>query len=187
MGNDRKTTQVNHMNEQFSAESAQAGHTDSEQYLTFFMGDEEFGVNILSVQEIRGWDPVTPIPNAPRHVVGVMNLRGTVVPIVDLRRCFAMPKVQYTEQTVVIILSVQAGPQHKKIIGVVVDAVSDVYNFDLNSIQPSPELSQSEQAQYVKGLGSTDSRMVILLELTGNLLADTATPSAPVSSFRRAG
>ena len=174
---------MNQMNEQFSAESAQVGHTDSEQYLTFFMGNEEFGVNILSVQEIRGWDPVTPIPNAPKHVVGVMNLRGTVVPIVDLRRCFAMTKVQYTEQTVVIILSVRAGPQ-KKIIGVVVDAVSDVYNFDLASIQPSPELSQSEQAQYVKGLGSTDSRMVILLELTGNLLADTA---APVSSFRRAG
>lgn len=174
------------MNEQGKAEPVQnQGPVQYEQYLTFYMGSEEFGVNILSVQEIRGWDPVTPIPNAPKHVVGVMNLRGTVVPIVDLRMCFAISSLQYTEQTVVIILAVRSG-SHKKIIGVVVDSVSDVYNFDVASIQPSPELSHSEQAQYVRGLGSTDSRMVILLELTDNLLADTLGASQPATPLRRA-
>lgn len=158
-----------------------SGSADTEQFLTFFMGHEEFGVNILSVQEIRGWDPVTPIPNSPRHVVGVMNLRGTVVPIVDLRMCFGIEKPQYTEQTVVIILAVLAECS-KKVIGVVADAVSDVYNFSGDAIQPSPELSQSEQAQYVKGLASTDARMVILLELSANLLADSS-----VTPIRRAG
>jgi len=80
----------------------------TEQYLTFFMGNEEFGVNILSVQEIRGWEPVTPIPNSPEQILGVMNLRGTVAPIIDLRMSFGIEDRTYTEKTVVIVLAIKA-------------------------------------------------------------------------------
>lgn len=151
---------------------ADAKDDDStEQYLTFFMANEEFGVNILSVQEIRGWEAVTPIPNAPLHVKGVMNLRGTVIPIIDLRMCFDIEDLQYTDETVVIILSIDAGGSDKDV-GVVVDAVSDVHNFSLDAIQGAPELGSQAQAQYVKGLGSTEEKMVILLELNDHLLSE---------------
>lgn len=140
-----------------------------EQFLTFFMDKEEFGVNILSVQEIRGWDTVTPIPNAPALVKGVMNLRGTVVPIIDLRMCFDIEDLKYTEETVVIILNV-ATKRNNKVMGVVVDAVSDVHNFHQNDIQSAPDLASNAQAQYVKGLGRTEEKMVILLELNDHLI-----------------
>jgi purine-binding chemotaxis protein CheW len=143
----------------------------TDQYLTFFMGGEEFGINILSVQEIRGWEDITSIPNSPSQVLGVMNLRGTVSPIIDLRYCFGIKDLSYTDETVVIIVSVET-ESTPKIIGIVVDAVSDVYNFAQSQIQPSPELSQTSQAQYVKGLGSTDEKMVIILELSEQLIAD---------------
>lgn len=143
-----------------------------EQYLTFFMNEEEFGVNILSVQEIRGWEAVTPIPNAPKQVLGVMNLRGTVAPVIDLRMCFGLNALSYTDETVVIILTVPSENGGTKIMGVVVDAVSDVHNFDEDSVQPSPELSHEGQAQYIKGLGSTDDQMVILLNLNDQLIDD---------------
>lgn len=152
-----------------SIEAARSSNL-GEQYLTFFMNDEEFGVNILSVQEIRGWEPVTPIPNAPIHIKGVMNLRGTVVPVIDLRMCFGLEQIAYSEETVVIILALPANNGDTKTMGVVVDAVSDVHNFDEDSVQPSPELSHKEQAQYIKGLGSTDDQMVILLELNEQLI-----------------
>lgn len=143
----------------------------TDQYLTFFMGGEEFGINILSVQEIRGWEDITSIPNSPSQVLGVMNLRGTVPSIIDLRYCFGIKDLSYTDETVVIIVSVET-ESTPKIIGIVVDAVSDVYNFAQSQIQPSPELSQTSQAQYVKGLGSTDEKMVIILELSEQLIAD---------------
>jgi purine-binding chemotaxis protein CheW len=153
-----------------SIEAARSSNL-GEQYLTFYMNKEEFGVNILSVQEIRGWEPVTAIPNAPRHVKGVMNLRGTVAPVIDLRMCFGLEEQAYTNETVVIILTVpsEGGP---KVMGVIVDAVSDVHNFNEDSVQPSPDLSHEGQAQYIKGLGSTDDQMVILLELTDELIDD---------------
>jgi purine-binding chemotaxis protein CheW len=144
----------------------------TDQYLTFFMGGEEFGINILSVQEIRGWEEITSIPNSPKHVLGVMNLRGTVSPIIDLRFSFGIKDLSYTDETVVIIVSVET-EGNPKIIGIVVDAVSDVYNFSQSQVQPSPELAQTNQAQYVKGLGSTDEKMVILLALSDQLIADT--------------
>lgn len=154
-----------------------------DQYLTFFMGDEEFGINILSVQEIRGWEPITEIPNSPAQVLGVMNLRGTVSPIVDLRHCFGISNLTYTDQTVVIIVSVAVKNDSKpKIIGIVVDAVSDVYNFSVSDIQASPELAHTHQAQYVRGLASTAEKMVIILELTARLIDDIE-PGTPLRPF----
>lgn len=143
-----------------------------DQYLTFFMAGEEFGVDILSVREIRGWEPITAIPNAPSQVLGFTNLRGTVAPIIDLRHCFGVVSASYEENPVVIIMSVKTNKK-EKIMGIVVDAVSDVYHFSESNIQPSPELAQTKQAQYVKGLGSTEDKMVILLELTEQLIADS--------------
>lgn len=154
-----------------------------DQYLTFFMGDEEFGINILSVQEIRGWEPITEIPNSPTQVLGVMNLRGTVSPIIDLRHCFGISHLTYTDQTVVIIVSVPVKTDKKpKVIGIVVDAVSDVYNFAASDIQASPELAYTHQAQYVKGLASTTDKMVIILDLTDQLIEeiDTTVSSRPL-------
>ncbi|KZX76977.1 hypothetical protein A3715_11805 [Oleiphilus sp. HI0009] len=143
----------------------------AEQYLTFYMKEEEFGVNILSVQEIRGWEAVTRIPNSPGHVLGVMNLRGTVVPVIDLRMSFGLTDLTYDDATVVIILNVECSNSNK-VMGVVVDAVSDVHNFSDKDIQPAPELSNKAQGQYVKGLGSTEEHMVILLDLNEGLIQD---------------
>jgi purine-binding chemotaxis protein CheW len=153
--------------------SSTNGQELTEQYLTFFMHEEEFGINILSVQEIRGWEPVTRIPNAPRQVLGVMNLRGTVAPVIDLRVCFGLEELTYDDATVVIILNVRCD-SGMKVMGVVVDAVSDVHNFANSEVQPSPELSNRAQAQYIKGLGSTEKQMVILLELSEKLILDEA-------------
>jgi len=145
-----------------------------EQYLTFFMNKEEFGIDILSVQEIRGWEPVTAIPNSPDQVLGVMNLRGTVAPVIDLRMCFGLERIAYNDETVVIILTMSTDTG-SKIMGIVVDAVSDVHKFDTASIQPSPQFSHEDQAHYIKGLGSTDEQMVILLDLTEQLIAPMTT------------
>lgn len=147
----------------------------AEQYLTFHMQDEEFGVNILSVQEIRGWEAVTAIPNSANHVLGVMNLRGTVVPVVDLRMCFGLVDLEYSDATVVIILNITSSKGGNKVMGVVVDAVSDVHNFAEQDIQPAPELRDKQQGQYVKGLGSTAEHMVILLDLNEGLIYDAST------------
>ena len=133
----------------------------------------------MSVQEIRGWEPITEIPNSPKQVLGIMNLRGTVSPIIDLRYCFGIKDLTYTDETVVIIVSVSVRNEKKhKVIGIVVDAVSDVYNFSQSQIQASPELAQTHQAQYVRGLGSTDKKMVIILDLTAQLIADIETSSS---------
>lgn len=174
-------------NSNLSIDEANESITDAkenestEQYLTFFMAKEEFGVNILSVQEIRGWEAVTTIPNAPPHIKGVMNLRGTVIPIVDLRMCFDIDDIQYTEETVVIILTIHSGST-SKVLGVVVDAVSDVHNFSLSDIQGAPDLASQEQAQYVRGLGRTEEKMVILLEVTEQLLSDISTQKSDLVS-----
>ncbi len=167
------TSDNNSQTEQLNQEINEAKLEEpTEQYLTFYMAKEEFGINILSVQEIRGWEEITSIPNSPEHVLGVMNLRGTISPIIDLRRCFGISDLSYTDETVVIIVSVPT-ESNAKVIGIVVDAVSDVHNFAQSQIQPSPELAQTNQAQYVKGLGSTDEKMVIILELTEQLIAET--------------
>lgn len=139
-----------------------AEHAD--QYLTFFMAKEEYGVDILCVQEIRGWEPVTPLPNAPAHIKGVINLRGTIVPIVDLRLCFGLANVVYTPITVVIVLKVQT-EQGARIIGVVVDAVSDVYALSHADLRPAPDLGAAVEVDFIKGLVSVNKKMVVLLDI----------------------
>ncbi len=121
--------------------------TDDSQYLTFRLGDEEYGIEILKVQEIKGYAPVTPVPNTPTYVRGVMNLRGTVIPIVDLRAKLAMRETTYNQFTVIVVVTV--GP---KGMGLIVDAVSDVLNIPTTDIQATPEFGADVDTQVIHGM-----------------------------------
>jgi purine-binding chemotaxis protein CheW len=134
--------------------------TDGRQYLTFTLGAEEYGVEILKVQEIKGYSAVTPIPNTPPYVKGVMNLRGAIVPIVDLRAKLAMAEAVYNQFTVIIV--VRVGP---KTFGVIVDAVSDVLDIPASDVQPTPDFGGQVDARFVSGVAKTGERLVILLDI----------------------
>ena len=131
-----------------------------QEYLTFTLGSEEYGVDILKVQEIRGYEKPTAIANAPAFIKGVVNLRGTIVPIVDLRIKFKLGAAKYDQFTVVIILNV-AG----RVVGVVVDGVSDVVGLTAAEMRPAPDFSASFDTQYITGLGTVDERMLILIDI----------------------
>lgn len=154
-----------------SADSSDFDTATSDQYLTFIMADEEYGVDILCVQEIRGWENATPIPNAPKHIKGVINLRGTIVPIVDLRQCFGMEAIEYTAVTVVIVLKVKHD-EGSRIMGIVVDAVSDVYALSESEMRPAPDLGDAIETEFIKGLVTVNERMVILLNINSLLSFD---------------
>jgi len=144
---------------------AVAGLSTSEnQYLTFMLSGEEYGVDILTVQELRGWENTTPIPNTPTFVLGVINLRGVVVPIVDLRDRFGLEKMEYGPTTVVIIVKVEAGGKDR-VLGIVVDAVSEVYDISNDDMQPPPDMDGSISIDFVTGLATIDEKMVILLDI----------------------
>lgn len=136
----------------------------SGQFLTFVLAGEHYGVDILRVREIRGWTPVTPIPNAPPCVQGVLNLRGTIVPVFDLRLRFGLPKQDYGATTVVIVLAVTAPAGGRRILGVVVDAVSDVVNVPAEEIRPAPDLGSAVRTEFIQGMASIGERMIILLD-----------------------
>ena len=140
----------------------------TDQYLTFVMDNEEYGVDILSVQEIRGWEKPTKIPNAPDYLKGVINLRGTIVPIVDLRARFHLEQVEYTQITVVIVLKMLAEGSTRTV-GIVVDAVSDVYSIAANDIRESPDITNTDNSLFIQGLANVDEKMVIILQLAGLL------------------
>lgn len=133
------------------------------QYLTFELNQEHYGVEILSVQEIKGWDHVTPIPNTPEHVCGVLNLRGAIVPIVDLRLFFGMPFEPYTKTTLVVVLRVQDVTQ--RTVGIVVDAVSDAHNVHPDEIQPAPDFGEQLSTEFISGITRMDDNMVMLLDI----------------------
>ena len=138
----------------------QATTGTSRELLTFTLGKEEYGIDILKVQEIRGYDAVTTIANAPEFIKGVINLRGIIVPIVDLRIKFKLGNVTYDETTVVIILNVA-----NRVVGMVVDGVSDVISLKADQIKPAPEFGSSLDVQYLQGLGTVDERMLILVDI----------------------
>ena len=139
--------------------------SDSEQYLTFIMDGEEYGVDILSVQEIRGWESATLIPNSPHYLRGAINLRGTIVPILDLRARFKLPEVEYSKTTVVIVLKLLSHKGKERILGIVVDAVSDVYSFTSEDLRDSPDVGNRVNSAFIKGLVDVNKKMVILLQL----------------------
>ena len=128
--------------------------------LTFTLGSEEYGIDILKVQEIRGYDAVTTIANSPAFIKGVINLRGIIVPIVDMRIKFNLGKVDYDQFTVVIILNLA-----NRVMGIVVDGVSDVIALSNDQMKPSPEFSSTMDTQYIMGLGTVDERMIIVVDI----------------------
>ena len=130
------------------------------EFLTFRLGSEEYGIEILKVQEIRGYDAITQIANAPDFIKGVVNLRGIIVPIIDMRIKFRLGSATYDQFTVVIILNV-AG----RVMGIVVDGVSDVINLQAEQIRPAPELGSVIDTEYITGLGAVDKRMLILIDI----------------------
>ena len=134
--------------------------TDGSQYLTFSLGGEEYGVEILKVQEIRGYSAVTPIPNTPIYIKGVMNLRGTIVPVVDLRSKLAMAEAEYNQFTVIIVVKVGA-----KVMGLIVDAVSDVLNIPVSDMQATPDFGAQVDASYINGMAKAGEKLVVLLDI----------------------
>ena len=138
----------------------------AQEFLTFTLGEEEYAIDILRVQEILGYDAVTRIANTPHFIKGVINLRGTIVPIVDLRLKFNLSDVTYSEFTVVIILSVA-----ERVIGIVVDSVSDVITLSAEQVKPAPQFSSSVEGDHLKGIGTVDDRMLIIIDIERLLLS----------------
>lgn len=130
------------------------------EYLTFTLGREEYGIEILKVQEIRGYEAVTQLANAPEFIKGVVNLRGIIVPIVDMRIKFGVGEAGYNQFTVVIILNVA-----RRVVGIVVDGVSDVITLTPDQIRPSPDFASTFDTRYITGLGTVDGRMLILVDI----------------------
>jgi len=130
------------------------------EFLTFTLGKEEYGIEILKVQEIRGYDAVTTLANTPEFIKGVINLRGIIVPIVDMRIKFHLGSVEYNQFTVVIILNVA-----NRVVGMVVDGVSDVITLNPGQVKPAPEFGSAIDTKYVMGLGTVDDRMLILVDI----------------------
>lgn len=152
----------------------------TKQMLTFVLGDETYGVDILRVQEIRGWQPVTRIPQSPRHVLGVLNLRGSIVPIVDLRMRLDFDSAEYTAVTVIIVMSIQSA-HGRRDVGVVVDAVSDVVNVPTHEVKPAPDLGSQVNTEYIQGLATIAERMVMLLDIDRLISADIMDAAAMVA------
>ena len=134
--------------------------SDAREYLTFRLDQEEYGIDILKVQEIRGYEPPTRVANAPNFIKGVVNLRGTIVPIVDMRLKFNCARAEYDSFTVVIVLNLRS-----RVVGIVVDSVSDVMELPPESLRPAPDVESVIDSASVLGLGSLGDRMLILLDI----------------------
>jgi purine-binding chemotaxis protein CheW len=141
----------------------------SSQYLTFILGEEQYGVRILKVQEIKGYSAITPIPNTPPHIKGVINLRGTVVPVVDLRAKFSLADTEYNKFTVIIVVTVGA-----KVMGMLVDAVSDVLDIAASDMRTAPDLGVRVDMRFISGMATIGERMTVLLDIDRLLSADEA-------------
>jgi purine-binding chemotaxis protein CheW len=142
----------------------EAEATGTSQYLTFVCAGEEYGVEILCVQEIKGWESVTRVPYTPNYMLGVMNLRGVIVPVIDLRVRFGLPARAMDGSTVVIVVRVRSS-RGEKTAGIVVDAVSEVYSVAPEQIKPAPALGASTDSACVRGLATVDEKMVMLLDI----------------------
>ena len=137
---------------------------ETRQFLSFVLDDDEYAVDILSVREIRGWEPVTPIPNSADYIKGFINLRGHVVPVVDLRERFNLKSREYTKATVVIILNI-TDDKNGEMVGITVDAVSEVYTIATADIKSAPKLSGHIDACYINGIVEIEHKNIILTDV----------------------
>ncbi|MEO7861858.1 MAG: chemotaxis protein CheW [Nitrospirales bacterium] len=151
--------------------------TDGSQYLTFQLGEELYGVDILRVQEIKGYTTVTKIPNTPPHIKGVLNLRGTIVPIVELRTKFGMSTIDYTLFTVIVVVVVR-----DRIMGLVVDSVSDVLNIEKKDIQPPPQFGAKVDVSVLTGIGKSGDKLVSLLNVDRLLIESEMQEASAVAN-----
>lgn len=151
------------------------------QLLTFRLGASTYGVDILRVKEIRGWAPVTRIPHSPPHVLGVLNLRGAIVPIIDLRLRFALPEAEFCAMTVIIVLSVMT-PTGQRDCGVVVDAVSDVVDVLPGAVKPAPSLKTGQSHDFIGGIATIEEEMLILLNVDELVTRDLTSPDAAAAA-----
>ncbi len=154
-------------------------NTSDEQYLTFELSGEIFAIDILRVQEIKGWNKVTSVPNAPEYLQGVINLRGLIVPIIDLRKRFAMDVVAYTKTTVVIVMKVY-GETQDRTMGIIVDGVSDVHNIKNSIIKQAPVMHGVISNDFIHGLAKVSDKMIIVLNIDA-LLNSSELAIEPVS------
>ena len=154
--------------------------TLSGKYLTFTLGSEEYGLPVLKVREIIKMLDITHVPQVPAHVKGVINLRGKVIPVVDLRLKFGFPEHDYTERTCVIVVEV-ALPSGRVMMGIVVDAVSEVLNIIADDIEPTPDFGERVETDYMKGIAKIRGRVKILLDLDRVLGADGVIPMGTAS------
>lgn len=157
-----------------SVETVASG--DSRQVLTFSLGGEIYGVDILRVKEIRGWSPVTRIPRSSAAVLGVLNLRGAIVPILDLRVRFALRAADFTPVTVIIVLSLRTDDGQREC-GIVVDSVQDVADISPENIRPAPSVNGGDASEFIEGITTCDDKMLILLD-ADKLVARDLAPSA---------
>ncbi|HEC13764.1 MAG TPA: chemotaxis protein CheW [Acidiferrobacteraceae bacterium] len=162
-----------HISYDESAANAATDQSEGAQFLTFTLADESYGVDILRVQEIKGWVPVTQVPNAPVYVQGVLNLRGVIVPIIDLRAWFNLEKIDHTPITVIIVMSVK-NENGNRIIGIVADAVSDVLDIKHADIKPSPDFGATIEVNtdFLNGIATVNDQMVMLLDTDKMLNTD---------------
>lgn len=152
-------------------ESIARSESDSAQYLTFMLAGEEYGISILRVQEIKGWDSATPIPNMPDYILGVINLRGTIVPVIELRKRFGLESIPFGPETVVIVVKVADDSGQERTMSIVADAVSEVYDVADTDMQPAPDFGGMINSASITGLATIDEKMIILLDID-NLMSD---------------
>jgi len=150
---------------ELSTESIVQPKSEGDQYLTFMLAGEEYGISILRVQEIKGWDSATPIPNVPDYILGVINLRGTVVPVVDLRQRFGLESIPFGPETVVIVVKTVGEDGKERTMSIVADAVSEVYDVADTDMQPAPDFGGAASNASVTGLATIDEKMIILLDI----------------------
>jgi purine-binding chemotaxis protein CheW len=146
---------------------AEVDEVSGRQYLTFLLAQEQYALDILQVQEIRGWEQVTRIPNSPAYVRGVINLRGTIVPVIDLRLRFGLDAQEYGKETVVIVVRTLIGDDSERSLGLVVDAVSDVMMARDEDVVGTPEFGVDVRTENITGLVSLNGQMVMILDIPG--------------------
>lgn len=151
--------------------------SDGNQYLTFQLQEEEYGLDILKVQEIKNYSRITPIPNTPAYIKGAMNLRGTVVPIVDLRQRFGMSVAEYNQYTVIIVVNIGS-----RVVGLIVDAVNDVLNISPDDMEGAPNLGADVDTSFISGLAKQKDRLITLLNID-SLVAVPSLTASPVESL----
>jgi purine-binding chemotaxis protein CheW len=152
-----------------------------EQFLTFRLHGQDYGITILKIQEIKGWDKITPIPNSPDYVKGVLNMRGVIVPVIDLRLRFGLPEAERDIFTVIIVANVNG-----RLAGIVVDAVSDVINIGAGQMCDAPKYEGQENREFVKGLAEVDGKLLVLLDVDRMVNPDSLEKSAAAANVAAA-